>query len=73
VVQISIFHFYMSQKRIQTVSFKEIKHLELIQKIWLCVEKNRFIQVSVKKIKKNKTLNYPLKKTKHLELSDLFH
>ena len=54
VVQISTFHFYMSQKRIQTVSFKEIKHLELIQEIWLCVEKNRFIQVSVKKIKKIK-------------------
>jgi hypothetical protein len=43
---------------------KKTKHLELSKKFWLCVEKNRVLQVSMKK---PNTLNYPLKKPKHLE------
>ena len=74
VVQLSTFHFSMSQNRIQTVFMKKTKHLELSKwfprnfgYVW---KKNRVLQVSMKK---PKHLKLSVKKTKHLELSDFFY
>ena len=68
VVQLSNFHFSMSQNRIQTVSMKTIQIKS--KKFWLCVEKN---QSPTSIHEKTKHLELSVKKTKHLELSDFFN